>query len=569
MAHSPALAQVRRLFALAAWSRLKGLPPAEASAAFHDAAISRRALLKGAMAGVGVASLPFVQACAGDGRPPGEVRVGIVGAGIAGLHCAHRLVEAGFLVQVYEAQDRVGGRMWTGRDLFPEGQIFEIGGELIDSNHASLWALADEFDIALDDRWALEKPDMHRDTFYFDGERVTEATLLAQAQQVIDTMAQQVADAEEDDDAFEALDVTTLSDWLDEHVPVATMPELHGVLKVAYTGEYGLEADEQSCLNLLYLFGWDSEDEFLIFGASDERYHTHLGNDTFTTALADAIGSERITTGAALVKAAGPRRGPFTLTFDRGGDTTTTEVDHLVFALPFTKLRQVDLTDLALSDEKREVIAELAYGTNAKIMGGFSSRPWWDDLNESGNLTTDLGVQQGWDSTIGQSGDGGIWTNFTGGDVGVASATGTADAWFSEILEDLEVIWPGAKDAYTGTAHRMHWPSFEWSLGSYTCYRPGQWAYWSTEGTREGYVHFCGEHCSLDFQGWMEGAAETGALVAAEIADDHAAQRSAGHEVVLRTKLLVPQASYHGDRHGKLRWANRRRRLFPPGPLAY
>ena len=57
-------------------------------------------------------------------------------------------------------------------------------------------------------------------------------------------------------------------------------------------------------------------------------------------------------------------------------------------------------------------------------------------------------------------------------------------------------------------------------LGSYTCYRPGQWSYWQLEGEREGNVHFCGEHTSPDFQGWMEGAAETGAFVAAEVLND-------------------------------------------------
>jgi hypothetical protein len=34
-------------------------------------------------------------------------------------------------------------------------------------------------------------------------------------------------------------------------------------------------------------------------------------------------------------------------------------------------------------------------------------------------------------------------------------------------------------------------------------------------------VHFCGEHTSPEFQGWMEGAAETGGRVAKEILDDY------------------------------------------------
>jgi monoamine oxidase len=37
------------------------------------------------------------------------------------------------------------------------------------------------------------------------------------------------------------------------------------------------------------------------------------------------------------------------------------------------------------------------------------------------------------------------------------------------------------------------------------------------EGRREGAVHFCGEHTSQDFQGFMEGGASTGQAAALEI----------------------------------------------------
>jgi monoamine oxidase len=71
-----------------------------------------------------------------------------------------------------------------------------------------------------------------------------------------------------------------------------------------------------------------------------------------------------------------------------------------------------------------------------------------------------------------------------------------------------------------GSAVRMHWPTQPFTRGSYTCYRPGQWSFWTLEGVREGPVHFCGEHTSPEFQGWMEGGAETGGRVAKEILDD-------------------------------------------------
>ncbi|MEZ4470486.1 MAG: NAD(P)/FAD-dependent oxidoreductase [bacterium] len=569
MATGSTLRRLQRLFALATWARKHGIDPAEAEAAYAAARDERRAFLQTMAAAAALAALPLVGCDSGGGGDPDDAGVGtdggdlpdggggagggggetpriaIVGGGMAGLHCAHRLKAAGVASVVYEAQTRVGGRMWTSRDRLPDGLLFEIGGELIDSNHATLWALSEELGLTLDDRWAVETPGMTRETWFFDGDRVSSETLLEQTMAVADVLGAAVEAAENDDDAFAELDATSITDWLAENVPPATYPELHAALSVAYLNEFGLENDEQSILNLLYLFGIDAEDEFLIFGESDERWHTHLGNDAFTTALAEGLGADAIMTDAALVRAAGA--GPFTLTFRRADATTfDVEADRVVFALPFTTLRQVDLADLTLSDEKRTTINEIGYGTNAKVMGHFTRRPWWEDHGETGLLTTDLGIQQGWDTTLGQdvAGTAGVWTHFSGGNAGVAVGEGEAADAFGRIIGDLETVWPGSREAWSGRAERMHWPSFPWTQGSYTCYRPGQWAFWSTEGIREGDLHFCGEHCSLDFQGWMEGAAETGGIVAAEILGD--------------LGLGEPQSK---AARGRVRWERRAKRL--------
>ncbi|MBK8608608.1 MAG: FAD-dependent oxidoreductase [Chitinophagaceae bacterium] len=55
-------------------------------------------------------------------------------------------------------------------------------------------------------------------------------------------------------------------------------------------------------------------------------------------------------------------------------------------------------------------------------------------------------------------------------------------------------------------------------MASYACYKPGQW---TTIGGAEiepvGNLLFAGEHCSSDFQGYMNGGAETGRRAAAEL----------------------------------------------------
>jgi phytoene dehydrogenase-like protein len=46
-------------------------------------------------------------------RPKGKVpNIAIVGAGVSGLRCADVLIKSGARVTIYEARDRIGGRVY-------------------------------------------------------------------------------------------------------------------------------------------------------------------------------------------------------------------------------------------------------------------------------------------------------------------------------------------------------------------------------------------------------------------------------------------------------------------------
>ena len=95
-------------------------------------------------------------------------------------------------------------------------------------------------------------------------------------------------------------------------------------------------------------------------------------------------------------------------------------------------------------------------------------------------------------------------------------------------LDSFDVVLPGTKArAATSNAgyraHLEHWPSNPLSLGSYTCYTPGQFTgVAGLEGEPAGLIKFAGEHTDsfYSWQGFMEGACLSGIRAANEILAD-------------------------------------------------
>src|SRR5262249_26041411 len=82
-------------------------------------------------------------------------RVLIVGGGFAGLAAAHELSAVGYDVRVFEARNRLGGRVISFHDL-ADGKTVEGGAELIGTNHPTWLSYAKQF--ALDFRDVTEEP---------------------------------------------------------------------------------------------------------------------------------------------------------------------------------------------------------------------------------------------------------------------------------------------------------------------------------------------------------------------------------------------------------------------------
>jgi monoamine oxidase len=540
MARSAAFQSLARSIRIARFCDRHGLSTNEGlerAAAFEAAAVergSRREFLAGAaklaaLGAIGAAAGPFDRALAAPRPPSGDVA--IVGAGLAGLACGDELRRHGVLATIYEASDRSGGRCFSLGGAFPgpvdfPGQVAERGGEFIDTAHKTMIGYAQRFGLSLED---VAKS--HEDTFYhFFGQHHSESEVVDEFRELVDAMRDDLrmvgkptADGFTPADAV--LDRTNLAEYLATRDAGSL---IKAVIDVAYTIEYGLEIDRQNCLNFLLFIHADRRSKFTPFGVfSDERYHVVGGNQQIPAGLAGGLGGQ-IRYGMNLQRVRKTPAGRVELTLRSGPSTVSATHDAVVFAIPFSVLRDVALdASLGLPAWKLLAIQNLAYGTNAKMMIGFNG-PMWLGLGSDGQSFSDLPNHQNtWETNPSRATNAhAVLTDYSGGDRGARLDPRRVQTEAMRFLGDLNKVYPGALAAVARDtrgnvlAHLEHWASNPLTKGSYTCNQPG---YFTTIADNEqkpvGNLFFAGEHTSsfYESQGFMEGAAVSGLRAAAEV----------------------------------------------------
>src|SRR5712692_9638984 len=165
--------------------------------------LTRRDFLKATGATVGAAALggPLsALAAAAQGATPS--RIAIIGGGIAGLNAALTLQDAGIASTVYEASNRVGGRMHSdspltnpnGTSTWDNDQTSEHCGELIDSGHKTILKLANRFNLPTVDLLGAE-PIQSSETYYFFGQYYPRAQAIADFKPVYNAVHQDMSAA--------------------------------------------------------------------------------------------------------------------------------------------------------------------------------------------------------------------------------------------------------------------------------------------------------------------------------------------------------------------------------------
>ena len=534
MGRCDAFRRLRRAIRLALQSDRAGVPAREMVerqieswrrvSKLHD----RRRFVSGMAVGIATAALaPLAPVRRARAVPRASGRLAIVGAGLAGLACADALGARGITATVFEGSPRAGGRCFSLSGVFP-GQVAERGGEFIDTSHTAMRHYANAFDLALED--VGKAPG---DVFYVvDGQRHDEAEVVEEFRAFVPAMhadlrrlGQPTASSFTEDDR--RLDFTSLAEYLDTR---GASPLLRAVVDVAYTTEYGLEIEQQSCVNFLLFIHADRRSKFHPFGVfSDERFHVVEGNQGIADGLAGRL-PEPIRFSHKLVSVRRLADGRIRLSFDASGSTVESDWDAVVLAIPFSTLREVVLDpSLDLPPEKRFAIDHLVYGTNSKMMIGFDGRPWLTLHGSDGSSFSDLPNHQNtWETNPARATTtSAILTDYSGGVRGASLDPGSVSAEALLFLADLETIYPGAGDFVArdpgGGPQRVHlenWSRNPLFRGSYTCNQPG---YFTTIAGNEappvGNLFFAGEHTSSFYeqQGFMEGAVLSGQRAAGEV----------------------------------------------------
>jgi monoamine oxidase len=500
---------------------LDGLQRAAAQAAAEHDGTDRRTFLarSGAVAaGAMLGGWPVRPALAASQQP----RIVVVGAGLAGLVATYRLQQAGYQPELHEASTRAGGRCWSIKGVFADGQVAEHGGELIDNGHLAMKHLVQELGFVLDNLVAAEQSGSET-VGYFDGAPYT----WAQASTDLQAFWQQI---HKDTSAASypttylistargrELDAMSIADYLAAYCPGGSYSKLARLLDVAYNIEYGAETSQQSALSMLYLLGYQGPGNMRVFGKSNEKFHVRGGNDQVALSLASKVGGA-LTYGSELIAIARNPDGTTNLTFREGSRTRSITADHTVLALPFSILRSsVDYRKAGFNQLKSLAIQELGMGTNSKLNVGFSRR-LWRDQGLNGETYSDTGYQNTWEVSRAQAGTSGILVQYTGGTIGTTFGTGTPQALTQRFLPQIEPVIPGITNAWDGRATVDSWKDYAWSKGSYAYWKVGQYTGFSgAESEISGTIHFAGEHTSQDFQGYLNGAVDTGQRAAAEI----------------------------------------------------
>jgi len=444
------------------------------------------------------------------------VDVAVVGAGLAGLAAARELRRAGRSVAVLEARDRVGGRLLNA-DI-GNGKVVEVGGQWAGPTQKRVLALA---------------RDMGIETFptYSEGENLIEwgsrliryrgpmpkinaAVLVdvAQAQTRIDRMAKQVPlDAPWLAPKAERWDGQTFETWLRRNVVTAGARELFRLMVEAV---WAADAADVSLLHLLFYTHSAGGFDDLIGtegGAQQDRFAG--GSQLLALKLAEELGD--------IVALEAPvRRIEHTDSDVRlVADGAEVSAQVAIVAIPPALCGRIAYAP-PLPAIRDQLTQRMPQGTVIKCMATYE-RPFWRAMGLSGSATSIVGPVKVIFDNSPPDGSPGVLLGFLEGRQARELGEWEPEARRNAVVDCFRRVFGPQAASPAGYVERV-WAQEEWTRGCYGCYMPpGGWvSFGRALRAPIGRIHWAGAETATVWNGYMDGALQSGERVAAEVLDE-------------------------------------------------
>ncbi|PYS51542.1 MAG: FAD-dependent oxidoreductase [Acidobacteria bacterium] len=486
----------------------------------YDKMRRREFLQRGLLSLAAIPAFRFETLAAGKElrRPRTPKRVVIIGAGLAGLSACYQLTQAGHDVTILEARTRAGGRVHTLREPFADGLHAEAGAMFIPDSHDLTMHYVRLFRIPL-----IPIPMQKRSSvLYLNGKRFTSEdertinrllTLSPEEKRLgLDGMTDkylipvlnEMGDARSTDwppERLKKYDRISYAEFLRSR---GATPDALRLLRLNDADLTGDGVDAVSALMVLR--------ESALNQNAVELYTVRGGTDLLPKALAAHLAS-KIRYGSPVTKIEQDAR-QVRVSFLQAGNRETVTADYLISAIPFTILREIEVTP-QFSEQKQRAIRELQYTSVVRVYVQ-SRREFWTDAGLGVSAYTDLPIMAIINSTLNQPGTRGILESYMAGENARRAAAMSEGERLDFTASEMEKVYPGVRKNFEGGAS-VAWDEDRWARGAYSWFKPGQMTKLLPHIARtEGRIHFAGEHTS-SWPGWMQGAFQSGHRAAREI----------------------------------------------------
>ena len=426
----------------------------------------------------------------------------VAGAGLAGLSAAHELAAGGARVTLIDARDRAGGRVWTVRDGFADGQHAELGAEFVDDGHEHIRALAKRFDLPL--VRVLDGGFLHRVRIPGDGFHVSRSGPWELCDDLLAPLLRRYEAAGGHDAADVVREISTwsLAGWLEHQRASAADLAMARTVR----GFFLADPEDLSVLPMVAQLADAGSPAripvFRIVGGTDRLVDALVAHTPARLLLRHQVRGVEQTDDGIVVRVSDERE-----------RLQAIACDAVVMATPASTLREITITP-PLPDEQQKAIARLRYGCATKVAVQVAD----DALRRRRGraFATDSALGAFWDATEGQPTDARSIIHFLGGGSASARLREKAAHGAAAVLADL--CWLGLAGAPIVASHQVSWEDDPFARGGYAYADPGFDPAWKPLlSRRAGNIVFAGEHTSKDHQGYMEGAVESGLRAAREL----------------------------------------------------